>query len=477
MIKKHPFLFKLFIVLSVLIALIAIIGSILLVRYSPSDARQNYDRFSAETYDSVFLSMYPIDNYNVDDFNYWRSKNAIFIDYEIPDHFILKQFLSEISQNSGVNTIYLGLRPEKISGERLSKLLSNYPQYQFFIFLAHPTLEYWASLPTDTCNNILDAYKNCITELSDQSNIAVYFWGSAEWLIANPANYENSYLTNAGISSHLLHFEEFPEHFLDASNGPAVIDNLAALITRHREAPLNLINLTDEKIVFFGDSIIGNFTKTNSISNVTSGLTGATSYNLGLGGTPAAQPGEDKLGLVPIVNAFLAKDLSLLPADSQSYLGLEKYITDLESSDSAEAAPYCFIINYGLNDYFLGLPISSDDPYDPLTYTGAFRTAVQAIRQSYANTRILVTTPNFTVYFNNGTETHSEHNHTLADYAEALIALAEELDIELLDNFHELDINADNHTELLSDGCHPNEEGRFIMGVRIAEQLTNGAAE
>ena len=65
----------------------------------------------------------------------------------------------------------------------------------------------------------------------------------------------------------------------------------------------------------------------------------------------------------------------------------------------------------------------------------------------------------------------SEHGHQHVDYVEALIALANEQDIELLDVYHQLDINADNHPVYLLDGCHPNERGRFLIGQLIAEQL------
>ena len=61
----------------------------------------------------------------------------------------------------------------------------------------------------------------------------------------------------------------------------------------------------------------------------------------------------------------------------------------------------------------------------------------------------------------------------MEDYTDAVIALSKELDVELLDNYHELGINAENHFTYLADGCHPNETGRFMIGQRIALKLNN----
>jgi len=472
--KKLSFPFKLIIILTSLFILLAVVAFLLFFRYFPAQLRQDFDRFSAEEYDSAFLSMYPIDNYDETDFNYWHTKKSIFTTHEIPNQFILKCYLKKIQETSSlVDTIYLGIRPEHISGETLAELLSAYPQYHFYLLLAHPSMEYWAGLSEQACEQSLASYRSCIDSLLEQPNASLYFWGNAEWLICNPANYEDTFLTNGAISKHLMHFEEFPDHCINYIGPEATMDKLTDIVTKYRSNPAKYPDLTGKKIVFFGDSVIGNYTISNSIPNVTGALTRAASYNLGLGGTPAAQPDSGSTCLVSIVDAFIAKDFSQLPEGSQTILGLEEYLADTSalSDQAAPETPYCFVINYGLNDYFLGLPVSSEDPYDVSTFTGAFRTVIRNLHTAYPDARIMVNTPNFTSYFNNGTDAMSEHGHQHVDYVEALIALANEQDIELLDVYHQLDINADNHPVYLLDGCHPNERGRFLIGQLIAEQL------
>lgn len=478
--KKHPFLFKLILVIGTLL-LLAMSGSILLfVRYFPSQLRRDFARLSAEEYDSVFLSMYPIDNFNEEDFAYWWGRDIVITTHHIPNKLILECYLNEISAHSTTtDTIYLGIRPEHIANEELALLLAAYPQYHFITMLANPSLEYWTELPEAECSSLLQTYRDCISSLMEAQisspNISVYFWGNTEWLIANPDRYESDFLTDATASlTIMLHFDQRHVYHLKPETYSTAVDKLSALIALERKNPTEYIDLSGQQIIFFGDSVIGNFTRPTSIPGVVSTLTGATTYNLGYGGTRAARTNDDPCNLNGIVEAFLTGNAHMLLEDGepvpQAYLGLTEY---LESTTGTET-PYCFVINYGLNDYFQGLPISSEDPYDVYTYTGAFRTAVQDLRAAYPNARIIVTTPNFTIAYNNGTDSQSDYGFVLADYADALIALAEELNIELLDNFHELAINAENHTELLSDGCHPNEAGLFVMGQRIAAKLGNG---
>ena len=134
-------------------------------------------------------------------------------------------------------------------------------------------------------------------------------------------------------------------------------------------------------------------------------------------------------------------------------------------------APDCFVINYGINDYYDGLAVSSEDPYDISTYAGALRTAVQTLREAYNDIPIILQTPIFTTYFSNGTERNSAQGGVLEDYVNAVLTLGEELQVIVLNNYTELGINKDNQANFLLDGCHPNEQGRFLMGTKLIEKL------
>lgn len=434
----------------------------------PAEQRTDFKRLATESYDSVFLSMYPIDNYKEEDFVYWRAMDTVITSYEIPDQITLEAYLGQIIESGNpVHTVYLGVFPEKLSGEDLATCLSSYPDIQFHVVFPHPSIDYWVKMPEKACTQLLEKYKAFIPPLLKQPNILSYFFTDSKWLIANPANYENTFTTVDEISlTIMLHLDYGSTYWINPNYGIGPILTLEELIAEEKKSTVNYPDLSGKSIVFFGDSVIGNYIGNTSIAGVTSALTGAITYNLGFGGTPAASSGTNYC-LSSIVDAYLAKNPSLLPEDSQAHIGLKQYLADEVDS------PYCFYINYGLNDYFNGDPIASDDPYDTSTFEGAFRYSIRALRQAYPSARIIIATPNFTSYFNYGLDAMSEHGHILEDYVDALITVAKESNVELLDNYNELGINANNHVSFLGDGCHPNENGSFLIGQRISEKLSN----
>lgn len=454
---------------SPLIIIAAVLASLLLVVLLLfGNLIKDAKRLYFEEYDSVFLSMYPIDTYSEEDYTYWREMDTVIASYNFSDIFTLKAYLKliQLSENP-VHTVYLGVLPTEINGEELASLLLGYPHIDFHVIPAYPSMKYWTSLSEAEYEQEIQAYRDFIPPMVIHANVATLFFSSSEWLIANPDNYVDSFLTTEDISQTImLHSDRQHTYKLTAEMGQAPMDEMKALIDRERNTPTDYPNLVGETIVLFGDSVIGNYTNNTSIPNVVGALTGADAYNLGYGGTPATREQDPEAYSLPeILEAFLNKDPTLLPADSQAHAGLTQYLA------AGTDAPSCFVINYGLNDYFSGKPISSDDPYDTYTFCGALRYSIDALRTEYPHARIILATPNFTIYYNGGTDYMSEHNHMLSDYVDAVISVAEEMNVDLIDNFNDLDITLENFPELLADGCHPNEAGRFLMGERIVMKL------
>ncbi len=443
-----------------------IIILLLVILLIPGSLKSDVRRLSTESYDSAFLSMYPIDTYEEEEYTYWRGLDTLVTSYEFKTEWILKAYLKLIQASGNpVHTVYLGVHPDKINGEELSALLLSYPHIQFHVVLPYPSLDYWMQLSEQECTEQLQAYRDFIPPMVIHGNIATYFYGSQDWIIANPANYTDSFLTAEEISLKImLNTDRDHQYVLNSTIGTSGIDELEQMIRAERSTPSEFIDLTGKTIVFFGDSIIGNYTDSASIPGVCNGLTGASCYNLGYGGTLATQENNDVYSLRHIVSAFLCWDPDALPADSQSYIGLNEYL--LAGAES----PYCFVINYGLNDYFSGAPLSSDDPYDPFTFNGSIRSTIRDLQTAYPDARIIINTPNLVIYYEWGAEANSA-GHILTDYVDSVISIAAEMNVELLDNYHELNITHDNWTTLLADGCHPTETGRFLMGKRIVEQL------
>ncbi len=466
-------MFRKKILTAAIILILIIIGiTLFFIFHSPKEKNADLKLLSETAYDSVFLSMFPTDNFEEDDYAYYRGMTLVRTSYNIPDYNTLKAYMNRIAKSgNSIHTIYLGVRPDKLSSEKLLPLLQKYPDVSWEIILAYPSLDYWKQLSEEAFVSALQDYRDFSTALIDSTlpNVHLYSFCGAEWLISNSSNYTKEFLTTADISrTIMLHTDAGHDYLLTAENIAGIFDNLRQLITLQRTSSTIYPDLSDWDIVFFGDSVIGNYADTTSIPGVLSALTKANVYNCGWGGTSAAYNEEEtgSASLTEMADAFIRKDTASFPVDSQAFAGLNSY--DQSGSPDRQL---CFVLHYGLNDYYTGVPVTTEDPYDIKSYGGALRTAVGKLKETYPNACILLSAPNFTSYFSNGTQKQSETGGIATDYVDAVLTVAAENNCLVLDNYTETEINAENHMIYLADGCHPNERGRFIIGSLMAQKL------
>lgn len=443
------------------------------------DAKKQYqERLSLESYDSVFFSMYPINNYSVEDFTTYRAVTPILSDYAISDFSEIGEFLeTAFASGNDITNVYLGLDPylmwtslgkknerwEQALELHLLSYITAHPALSFEILFPYPSIKYWASLKEKELDTAFTTYDTLIHTLEPYSNVTVYFVGAEEWLIANPGNYTDAFETNYQVSLKLM-LLTFCDHNLqiEASDTAAVFADLKSRIRQEKESPETYPDLTGWDIVFFGDSIMGNFSGSASIPGVINGLTRASVYNYAIGGTPAASAPDADNTFLPVVNSFLNRQLTATRDG-----------TCFPYDDRQESAnQLCFIIHYGLNDYFNGQPMDNqDDPYDSFTYAGALRSGICLLKEAYPEATIIVMSPPFCTYYSGGTDRNGDAGGTLIEYVSSASQVAREMNVLYFDSYHDLGITADNAALYLADGCHLNETGRFLEGKKIIRLL------
>lgn len=454
------------------------------ISYYHNDEKRRADMaaLSTETYSGLLLSMSSPEAFDSGDFLYFRGVPTLKATHQFENLSDTGDYLnSALSCNPDLSSVYICLDTNLIAEpygfhtslyrreyeKHLLPFITANPQIQFELMLPNYSLDYWLSLSENKRTEFISTYRNFTNIFAGQPNVTIYFLGFENWLIANPGNYDAYNVCNPSVTSALLALTFRDDYYnLTLANMDERFAGLEAVIAAAGTASRTYDTLSDLDVVFFGDSVIGNFSNSLSIPGVVNGLSGAHTFNLGLGGTGAAAS-QEPLGnsLNTIVDAFLAQNLSAFEEDSQPFLGLEAY------KNASHSGQTCFIISYGLNDYFFGAPVSSEDPYDSDTYCGGIRSAVSKLRSAYPDCRIVLMTPTFCSYYEYGSEKQSETAGILTDYVNAVLELSEELDVDCMDNYSELGIDAANYSVYLSDGCHPNEYGRYIMGRRIAEKL------
>ena len=453
----------------ILIAAISVLAICLLTAITYVFIRyQKYaDDFSAlksESYNTVFFSMYPIENYDEADYTFFRGMKIVKSSAVISDSKILKRYMDVAAGTENIiSTVYLGIDPVVTDTEDIFQITLENPETMFEIVLAYPKIDYWTSMEEEECRKVWETYREFAGNVLGLENVRVYYFCNEEWLLCNPGNYEGTFLTNEAVSEILMCYSDYlHNNILDVNNFHERFNGAWELIKRYRETPAVYPDMTDVEIIFFGDSVIGNYTDSMSVPGVINGLTGASVFNCGYGGMSAAYGPRNPKPVSELVKAFIEQDLEAIPKDTQAYAGIEEY-----SKNGVMSKEKIFVFNYGLNDYFEGLTVSSEDIYDVSSYSGAIRTAICALKEAYSDGEILLITPNQTMAFGYGEEIRSEQGGKLQDYVDALIALGDEMDVKVLDNYRELPIDMEKHWELLHDGTHPNEQGRFLMGELV----------
>lgn len=443
--------------------------------------QSDYTRLATDDYTSVFFSTFPVDNYSEEVFNNYLAAYPIKTSYCISDRMIMDTYFTSVAQNGReISTIYLGVRPDNLSAEELLNIINRWQGIPVEVMIAYPSLEYWQSLDEEEFTATLNAYKDFVNTLMPyyendpwfrSGNVTLYFFGSSEWVVGNPDNYENNFSVNEGIARLLtLHSFVDRNYRLTMDNYEEELAKFETLVSECRNdseptGTQKYPDLSQWDVVFFGDSITA-IDETVSYPSTFGSLTKAHVYNCAYGGTSAANTSNTQTALPNVVANFLAKDASVYKSDSLTYKGITDYTANAKPEHQK-----CFVINFGMNDFFSGHMISSDDPYDITTYAGALRTAIENLQTAYPDATIVLMTPNFTANFDNGETPQSENGGTLLDYIATMESISTEYGLPLYNSYDKLGIDSQNHFDYLQDGCHPNEATRFVMAKDLAKLM------
>lgn len=228
------------------------------------------------------------------------------------------------------------------------------------------------------------------------------------------------------------------------------------------------------QIVVFGDSIWDYWRGMEGIDGTEEGidyrlakLVPSGIYNLCIGGSSAGllKDGEDKEEWnAQSLNAMV----DMVTGQAEISLPAEKTASEVILQPDYNETDY-FIIAYGLNDYFSGVEIESEESEDLYTYKGAVRRAVRVLREYYPQAKIVLIAPNYCEFYSEGLNCRTKDCGAGfgTDYVQAMKELSVELDTLFLNCYEALDISFYNDTIYLRDGVHLTEKGR----IRYAEEL------
>lgn len=241
------------------------------------------------------------------------------------------------------------------------------------------------------------------------------------------------------------------------------------------------------QVVMLGDSIFGQVRDESSVSEQLSVLLEWEVYNGALGGTCFScldREGrlaytKDSLSFAGISQAVALDDFGMQQATIVRESATEYFS---EVIDTLELINFSgvdiLLVQYGVNDYHAGAVLENpEDPYDRHTFGGALRSALSMWQEACPDVRIILLTPTYSWYPYTD-ETCEEMNAgggILEDYVDRELQIAEEMDVEILDVYHNFYPHEAWEDWMLytRDGLHPNEAGRQLLAETIAEYLNH----
>lgn len=510
------------ILISLLLVLAA--GGFVVLLAVGAGKRKDLSMLSDGGYDGVFLSMYDISSYPVENFPYYLGLDTfVKTEHCIRSTDELDEYLSAIfSSGNEPDCVYIGLEPVllwKNTDNDIKKIRAAFeaylfpladacPETSFEFYLSYPSMEHWLSVSEQERSTAYVLYQEFAQLLDGRANLCTYYVGGQEWLIQSSDHYLSDFTATEEISEVIFLLTHNDDHLkINSGNAAVMLAETAALVQQQLAEPSRYPDLSGWDIVFLGDSVIGNYSGPLSIPGVIHSFSGASVFNCAQGGALASHDDPNDFSFPDMADSLLSKvqenhagengsrkvssqsnsaqesssqpdsaqessSLSGSAQESSPLSGHEQGV--LAFSETAhDGKQLCFVINYGLNDYYCGRAVENpENPSDASTYTGGLRNGISALREAYPDALFILMSPGKTTYFQNGTEPQSEAGSSLEVYRDACASLAEELNILFLDFYHDFPKEGASLTEVLSDGAHYNEYGRYLAGLRIVDFLS-----
>lgn len=457
----------------IILIIVGIVVWLCYIKYSNRQAGNDDLRMQTE---SVFLSMYSIENFDENVLAECKGISTTFLrDTKKGEELV--QILEQIlEKNHQITTVFLGIESDETTNEWETALLNigrSYSDITFEILLSFPDISYWVSLSEDTLEEELAWYQK-VCELYSHyekvKNVHVFMPVCEEWLICNASNYEDDGNVTKEVAEEL-------EKLVFCDYGCIVVPDtieekcnlVRKLYQKYQQSEMKYETKSEDIYVFLGDSVIGNYTGSLSIPGVVSSMTGAQVINCGYGGLAAAKGNTDKVGLEDVLNALLSQEKDeLLKLENENVKnGIMEF---WQKSSEMYEERLVFFLSYGINDYIQGRPVALKE-VNQLSYRGALEDAVERLQTAYPKAQIILMTPNYIAISEGGTNIHSEEGAVFTAYVEAVRTLAEEKQISIIDVYQELGITWDNASTYLADGCHPNYLGRFKIGEIVGKSM------
>ena len=389
--------------------------------------------------------------------------------------------LNTLSKDEYPSRLLLGLDPyaiylqscsnDNLYRENLSfitDIASNHPYTLIYVYLPEDNAERWYSLSPEERDKARISYIMMTRLFTEFPNIWVYYHSLDEWFLYSDSirsGTENGQIREDIIDHYMTTdiSDLDMTYMLNQTNVNERIDDVIALSEKYNETRASYADLSGKTVIFLGDSVFGNFRNESSIPAFFADMTGASVYNLGIGGVPGVGL-LDPSTTIGASFGFLTGNTGLdtferICAGGKSYSSFRAAGNALAESNGTD---YVFVIEFGLNDYFSG--------YDVEEYKRALKESIRYIKNSYPEAGIVLLSPGYVGIYDNGYAITGEAGSVLDDYRLAAQSVAKETGCDVLSLTSDFGFTQEDiYTYLLPDAVHYNETGRYRIAQVMAE--------
>ena len=461
----------------------------------------DYDCYLTKSYGMVHLSMWDISGLSANQYEEFFGKNIQYANYMYTTPMELKDYLTSIfSSENSIGHLYINIdpylleknyydaliyEPEPVSFENyihteIFPILDANPDTRFEFFLPARPVSYWASIPISEYSEIIDEWYTFLMYLHWCPNAVVRYMGTEEWLVSNDLNYASQERLKDDVMQkvyvYLYAYEQYDVTPPELKQKKSTLDKY---IRKYINGEYDVCNLSNHKIVFMGDSLFDYISMDSvAVPGVVKRMTGAECYNVSLGGTLVSS--IDRYGFTGVANAIAMK--GTIDLESRCRNEALRFSQDYKDGDSL-----IFVVLYGLNDYFSGVPITPEDIeveepesegdsttvyMDESTFVNSYEFGLECLKLAYPEADILVVTPYEPEMTEELTKKNAETGKKLDDYINTIESICTKRGITYYDLYKDGPINKTNRAEYLVDGTHTNEKGAFLLGESIARELS-----
>ena len=384
------------------------------------------------SYNAVYISEYSLENLDFEIYQTYFLEKVLPVSDCNADIFRITEYAKYLSsENINVRKVYIGLDYLKL--EDPTVLVDYVKERRDINWVINVSPASYIEMNAVDNDAKFDALDKLVNELAPLGNVRIISPVFDKAIVMNTGNFDKNGLVSGLTDSY---FRE--EYVLSAGSIPEKSQEMKDFLNVFDTD--SYTDFSDYNLVFFGDSIIANANKNDSIPAVINYLTDADTFNYAIGGSTA----------------------SLREGSDTSFdFQIEKCIYDKPQFYRKTI----FVINFGANDYFFGIPAAGESDE---TYEGALRNGILKIKETYPDCDIIVASPTH-IYEREGLSINGIDY--LKDYRAIAKKVAEETGSYYLDNYSDFGLDDSNCKKYYEDTVHLNVSGRVLYAENLISRM------